>query len=259
MTQELNKAKPLSISDELIFGIHAVEAALQADEVDYVWTTAEREDERMQALQAIARRKGIPIEAKSRDQMNRLLPGARHQGVMAQLKPVPVWDLPRLLRHLSNLQQAPFLLILDGLQDPHNVGACLRSAEAAGVHGVILPRDRACPINATVRKVSSGAASRVPIARVTNLVRSMEELKEASIWITGLAGEATSTLYQLDLRGPTALVMGAEGEGLRRITRAHCDALARIPMEGGCGSLNVSVAAGIALFEARRQRQESAA
>lgn len=249
----------MSASDELIFGIHAVEAALQADEVDYLWTAAEREDERMQALQAIAHRKSVPIGARSRDQMSRLLPGARHQGVMAQLKPIPVWDMPRLLRHLHDLREAPFLLILDGLQDPHNVGACLRSAEAAGVHAVVLPRDRACPINATVRKVSSGAASRVPIARVTNLVRSMEELKEASIWITGLAGEAESTLYELDLRGPMALVMGAEGEGLRRITRAHCDALARIPMEGGCGSLNVSVATGIALFEARRQRREPTA
>lgn len=248
----------MSAADDLIFGIHAVQAALDAGEVAMLWVMAGREDERLRPILQSARQQRLSIESRSREQMDRQLGNARHQGVMARLKPIRPWQLEDLLEHLDTQSAPPFVLILDGLQDPHNVGACLRTAEAAGVHGVILLKDRACPINATVRKVASGAASRLPIAQVTNLVRSMEQLKACGLWLIGLAGEGPASLYEQDLRTPLGIVMGAEGEGLRRLTREHCDVLARIPMQGGCGSLNVSVAAGVALFEAVRQRQAPA-
>ncbi|HHO68213.1 MAG TPA: 23S rRNA (guanosine(2251)-2'-O)-methyltransferase RlmB, partial [Gammaproteobacteria bacterium] len=147
-----------------------------------------------------------------------------------------------------------FLLVLDGVQDPHNLGACLRSADAAGVHAVIVPRDRAAPLNGAARKVACGAADAVPLVRVTNLARTLRGLRDAGIWIYGAAGDAPQTLYEADLSGPLALVLGGEGKGLRRLTREHCDGLIAIPMAGSVSSLNVSVAAGICLFEARRQR-----
>jgi 23S rRNA (guanosine2251-2'-O)-methyltransferase len=146
------------------------------------------------------------------------------------------------------------LLILDGVQDPHNLGACLRSAAAAGATAVIVPKDRAATLTPTARKVAAGGAERVPLVRVTNLARCMKDLQDAGIWIVGLAGEAEASLYSVDLKGPMAIAMGGEGEGLRRLTREHCDYLAKIPMASGMESLNVSVAAGISLFEALRQR-----
>jgi 23S rRNA (guanosine2251-2'-O)-methyltransferase len=146
------------------------------------------------------------------------------------------------------------LLILDGVQDPHNLGACLRSAAAAGATAVVIPKDKSAPVNATVRKTSAGAADRIPIVRVTNLARTLETMKQAGVWMVGLAGEATQSLYAVDLTGPIGIVMGGEGEGMRRLTREHCDYLAQIPMSGAVESLNVSVATGIALFEVKRQR-----
>jgi 23S rRNA (guanosine2251-2'-O)-methyltransferase len=155
---------------------------------------------------------------------------------------------------LSGAAGAPLLLVLDGVQDPHNLGACLRSAAAAGVTAVVIPKDKAVQVNATVRKTSAGAADRVPVVVVTNLARSLAALKDAGVWFVGLAGEATQSLYAVDLKGPIGIVMGGEGEGMRRLTREHCDWIAKIPMQGDVESLNVSVATGIALFEARRQR-----
>jgi 23S rRNA (guanosine2251-2'-O)-methyltransferase len=158
------------------------------------------------------------------------------------------------LQRLGQLTVPPFLLLLDGVTDPHNLGACLRSADAAGVHGVIVPRDKSAPLNATARKVACGAAEVVPFYQVTNLARTMRSLQEAGVWIIGAAGEATASIYDTKLNGPLALAMGAEGSGLRRLTREHCDSLAKIPMVGSVSSLNVSVATGVFLFEALRQR-----
>ena len=157
---------------------------------------------------------------------------------------------------LDGLEGAPLLLVLDGIQDPHNLGACLRSADAAGVQAVILPRDNSAPTTPVVSKVASGAAETVPLFRVTNLARALDQLREAGVWLVGAAGETDQTLFSVDLTGPLALVLGAEGEGLRRLTREKCDHLVRIPMAGTVESLNVSVAAGICLFEAVRQRQK---
>ena len=163
-------------------------------------------------------------------------------------------DLFEILRHL---QQPPFLLILDGLQDPHNLGACLRSADAAGVHAVIVPKDRAVSLTDTVCKVACGAAEHVPLVTVTNLARTLKQLKELGLWLVGTADDAKQSLYDVDLTGPLALVMGAEGKGLRRLTKEHCDFLVHIPMAGSVECLNVSVAAGVCLFEAVRQRRRN--
>ena len=180
--------------------------------------------------------------------------GAVHQGIVARVKPGRQYqetDLPDLL---ASLDHPPFLLILDGVTDPHNLGACLRSADAAGIDAVIVPRDRSAQLNATAKKVACGAAESVPLIRVTNLARTMRLLQEENIWIIGTAGEADHSLYQSKMAGAMALVMGAEGDGMRRLTREHCDELISIPMAGSVSSLNVSVATGICLFEAVRQR-----
>ena len=183
----------------------------------------------------------------------RAVPGLKHQGVVAQYaapQNLGEGDLDELLGKVEN----PLLLVLDGVQDPHNLGACLRSAGAAGVAAVIVPRDRAVGVTAVVRKASAGAADQVPLIRVTNLARTLKTLKDAGVWIVGLAGEAEKSLYEMDLKGPIAIAMGGEGDGLRRLSREHCDYLAKIPMTGIVESLNVSVATGVALFEAVRQR-----
>ena len=191
---------------------------------------------------------------KDKDEIARAADGVNHQGVLAWVrspKPRLEKDLPDLLQ---GLDRPPFLLILDGVQDPHNLGACLRTADAAGVHAVIAPKDNAAGLTPTVCKVASGAAETVAYVQVTNLARAMDRLKEQGIWLTGTAGEATTDVYQADLKGPLGLVMGAEGSGLRRLTRERCDHLVRLPMLGRVESLNVSVATGICLYEALRQR-----
>jgi len=243
-------------STELVFGLHAVEAALrhQPEEVEALWLDTHRRDRGVEALRSRAEAVGIPVHSAGRKELDQMVTGARHQGAVARVRAASVGSEQDLDRLLEGLSEPPFLLILDGVQDPHNLGACLRSADAAGVHAVIAPKDRAVSLTATVRKVASGAAETVPFIQVTNLARTLEQLKQAGVWLTGLAGEGDQTLYQIDLKGPLALVMGAEGSGLRRLTREHCDFLARIPMAGTVESLNVSVAAGICLFEAVRQR-----
>ena len=179
-----------------------------------------------------------------------------HQGVVARVDAVPqAKSLDELLEQLEATgEESPLLLVLDGVTDPHNLGACLRVADGAGAHAVIAPKDHAVGINATVAKVASGAAETVPYFMVTNLARTLGELKERSIWITGTSDDAPQTLYQVDLKGPTALVLGAEGAGMRQLTRKTCDQLVSIPMKGGVESLNVSVASGVCLYEALRQR-----
>jgi len=241
----------------IIYGLHAVSAALAhgRNKPVELWLDAARRDVRMQQLIQAVHEAGVPVRRVAHAELDKTVPGARHQGVLAFCRSQPVYsedDLPFLLEKLT---EPALLLVLDGVQDPHNLGACLRSADAAGVHAVIVPRDRAAGLTPVARKVASGAAETVPFIQVTNLARTLRELRQAGVWVYGFAGEADASLYALDLRGNVALVLGSEGDGLRRLTREHCDQLVRIPMPGQFESLNVSVAAGVALFEAVRQRQ----
>ncbi|HHR5552606.1 TPA: 23S rRNA (guanosine(2251)-2'-O)-methyltransferase RlmB [Klebsiella aerogenes] len=240
---------------EMIYGIHAVQALLERapERFQEVFILKGREDKRLLPLIHALEAQGVVIQVASRQFLDEKSEGAVHQGIIARVKPGRQYqenDLPDLLAQFDQ----PFLLILDGVTDPHNLGACLRSADAAGVHAVIVPRDRSAQLNATAKKVACGAAESVPLIRVTNLARTMRLLLEENVWIVGTAGEADHTLFQSKMTGPMALVMGAEGEGMRRLTREHCDELISIPMAGSVSSLNVSVATGICLFEAVRQR-----
>ena len=239
---------------KVLFGFHAVGVRLRTapKSIVEIYVDATRKDARMrQFLQKLQEAGLRPIEADGL-RLSRLAGSAGHQGVVARVEPLPVTH--SLDDLLDGLAVPPLLLVLDGVTDPHNLGACLRVADGAGAHAVIAPKDHAVGINATVAKVASGAAETVPYFMVTNLARTLGELKERNIWCLRLSDEATQTLYQADLKGPTALVMGAEGTGLRQLTRKTCDALVSIPMLGAVESLNVSVASGICLYEAVRQR-----
>jgi 23S rRNA (guanosine2251-2'-O)-methyltransferase len=240
---------------EIIYGIHAVKALLDNDPQRFleVFILKGRDDRRLQPLIAELEATGIVIQVANRQWLDEKVEGVVHQGIIARVREGRQYqenDLPALLESVDT----PFLLVLDGVTDPHNLGACLRSADAAGVHAVIVPRDRSAQLNATAKKVACGAAENVPLIRVTNLARTLRLLQEMNVWIVGTAGEADHTLFQSKMTGPMALVMGAEGEGMRRLTREHCDELISIPMAGTVSSLNVSVATGICLFEAVRQR-----
>jgi len=241
---------------EFVVGVNSVEALLAHDPASVIELLVEQgsKNARVRELEAQARKLGLTVLPRSRDAIDRVSDGARHQGIAARCKRTTAKSIADLSTLIAEAGNKALFLLLDGVQDPHNLGACLRSAEAAGATAVVVPRDRAVGITPIVHKASAGAAERVPFVQVANLARAMEELKEAGVWITGLAGEGTQSLYQVDLRGAVALVLGGEGEGMRRLTREKCDYVAKIPMYGGVESLNVSVAAGIALFEARRQR-----
>ncbi len=243
----------------IIYGLHAVQAALEhePDMLRGVWLEHNRRDKRGQLLVKLARQAGVPLQRVGREVLEQMAPGVRHQGVVAEVSRQPAMAETDLQALLEGLQQPPFLLILDGVQDPHNLGACLRTADAAGVHAVIVPRDTACGLTSTVRKVACGAAETVPLVQVTNLVRTIKSLQAAGIWIMGTDAAAERSLYETDLQGPLALVLGAEGKGLRRLTREACDTLVNLPMFGTVQSLNVSVSAGICLYEAVRQRREN--
>ena len=239
-----------------IIGIHAVTEALQqhADTLTQLYVQAGRNDQRLQAIRDLAQRVGVPVTDLSKQELDRQVVGV-HQGVAAVGTSLArPGDEKQLLKLLEALDHDPLLLILDSITDPHNLGACLRTADAAGVDAVIIPKDKSAPLNATVRKVACGAAETVTVIAVTNLARCMQNLQERGIWIVGTADETAESLYKLDLTGPLALAMGSEGAGLRRLTREHCDYLAALPMAGAVSSLNVSVATGICLFEAVRQR-----
>ena len=241
----------------LIFGMHAVQAALQhePDTIKTVWMEHARRDKRAQEIQQLVRQHAIPLQRVERVELDRMVAGERHQGIVAEARLQPALNETGLNTLLAGLEVPPFLLILDGVQDPHNLGACLRTADAAGVHAVIVPRDKACGLTSTVRKVACGAAETVPFVQVTNLARTLKALQQAGIWIIGTDLDTTQSLYDSDLTGPLALVLGAEGKGLRRLTREACDSLVKLPMQGTVQSLNVSVSAGICLYEALRQRQ----
>lgn len=240
-----------------IFGLHSVEALLQKqpERVLRLYVQRERQDKKIETLIKLAKAAGVAVDFLSRQELDGMTQDANHQGVVAQCEKMQTYTEADLASILQTSKTKPFLLILDGVQDPHNLGACLRSAEAAGVHAVIAPRDKSVGLTPTVSKVASGAAEIVPFVQVTNLVRTMELLKEQGVWLYGAVAEAEQTLYQTDFTGSLALVLGAEGTGLRRLTREHCDALVRIPMHGSVSSLNVSVATGVFLFEVVRQRE----
>ncbi|WP_068544974.1 23S rRNA (guanosine(2251)-2'-O)-methyltransferase RlmB [Thalassotalea crassostreae] len=245
--------------DELVFGIHAVSALMKRAPERFIelWLLKGREDERLLPIINLARKYGVSMQQMHRKALDDKSEGEQHQGVIARVKAGKVFtedDLQDIVESTLARNEQPFLLILDGVTDPHNLGACLRNADAAGVQAIIVPKDNAARITATVRKVAVGAAETIPLVQVTNLARSMKALQNLGIWIIGTAGEATQSLYDCKLNGPMALVMGAEGKGMRRLTRETCDDLVKLPMAGEVSSLNVSVASGICLFEIVRQR-----
>ncbi|ABI55935.1 23S rRNA (guanosine(2251)-2'-O)-methyltransferase RlmB [Alkalilimnicola ehrlichii MLHE-1] len=242
---------------ELLYGLHAVRAAAacDADAIEAVWVEKGRRDAKLVRVLRSLEGRGLRIQRVSRKQLDELTEGGVHQGVAIRYRGPRPLDDNDLDACLDGLSGPAFLLVLDQVQDPHNLGACLRSAEAAGVHGVIAPRDRAAGLTPVVHKVSSGAAARVPYFQVTNLARTLAGLRDRGIWLVGAAGEAGAAHWEADLTGPLALCMGAEGRGLRRLTREACDLLVHIPMAGRVESLNVSVATGVVLWEALRQRR----
>jgi 23S rRNA (guanosine2251-2'-O)-methyltransferase len=239
-----------------LVGINPVEGALAHDAANVLEVLVEKgaDNPRVRALADAARAQGIAVLTRSRAELDKIAEGARHQGIVARYKRQAARDEHDLAALIEQAGKDALLLILDGVTDPHNLGACLRSAEAAGVTAVVIPKDKAASVTPVVQRASAGAADRVPLVRVTNLARAMEEIKQAGVWITGLAGEGDQSLYAIDFKGPCAIALGSEGEGLRRLTRERCDHLAKIPMRGAVESLNVSVATGVALFEVLRQR-----
>jgi len=240
-----------------IHGFHAVGAKLRQDPeaVFEIFVAGQRGDARAKELVARAEAAGVRVMPVDAQRLDGMAGTHRHQGVVARIdarqRALKVADV------LEGLTEPALLLVLDGVTDPHNLGACLRVADAAGAHAVIAPRDRAVGLNATAAKVASGAADTVPYITVTNLARALRELKEAGVWVVGTAGDASASLYETKLDGPVALVLGAEGEGMRRLTRETCDEVMQIPMAGTVESLNVSVASGVCLFEAVRQRSSA--
>ena len=240
-----------------VAGLHAVRAALAhgADALEGVWYDARRHDRRLGQLLSALRQAGIHPQKVDRRRLDELAPGANHQGIVAQVRGPVAGDEKALDELLTHLEAPPFLLVLDEIQDPRNLGACLRSAEAAGVHAVVAPRDRAAGLTPAACKVASGAAEVLPYIQVTNLARTLRHLRDAyGIRLVGTDDQAETLLWQADLTGPLALVMGNEAKGLRRLTREHCQQLVRLPMAGRVESLNVAVATGVVLFEGVRQR-----
>lgn len=248
-------------TNDWVYGLHAVESLLKhhPDSILQLYVLQGRTDERLAALLARAAQRGIPTRQLSRAELDAKTGGV-HQGLAALCRELKLEKSEGFLKQLlDGLDRPPFLLVLDGVTDPHNLGACLRSADAAGVDAVIVPKDKSVLMTPTVRKVACGAAEVVPFIAVTNLVRCLEALKQRGIWVQGAAGEATQSIYKTDFTGPLAIVLGSEGTGMRRLTRETCDGLFSIPMAGEVSSLNVSVSAGVCLFEAVRQRMAKAA
>ena len=240
---------------ELAWGLHPVREALQRapERVLELWALERRADARIAEVLALAEAQGIRCQFVPRETLDGMAGGGVHQGVVARLAPAAALDEDDLYGLLDRLQGPPFLLVLDGVQDPHNLGACLRTADAAGAHAVIVPKDRAAGLTPAARKAAAGAAETVPLVQVVNLARCLRALKERGIWVAGAEAGGESA-FKADLSGPLALVLGAEGTGLRRLTREHCDLFLSLPMKGAVESLNVSVAAGILLYLALARR-----
>ena len=245
-------------SPRVLFGFHAITVRLKTAPKSIVelHVEATRRDARMRSFVDRARDAGVKIIETDGERLDKMAGSSRHQGVVARVEAV---QMPHSLDEVvENIEGPPLLLVLDGVTDPHNLGACLRVADGAGAHAVVAPKDHAVGVNATVAKVASGAAETVPYIMVTNLARTLGELKDFDIRIIGTSDDAEHTLYDLDLTGPVAFVLGAEGDGMRQLTRKTCDQLVRIPMAGAVESLNVSVASAVCLYEALRQRTKAA-
>lgn len=245
----------------LVGGLHAVLSLLETapEQVADLWLQANRKDKRLERVRSLAATHRIAVQQVERAELDCMAnegggEAIRHQGVLARANQAPARGEHDLMRYVESLEEPPFLLILDGVTDPHNLGACLRSADAAGVDAVIVPKDRAAGLTPVARKVASGAAETVAFFQVTNLARTLDQLADFGIWLVGAAGEAEQSIYEIDLDGPIGLVMGAEGSGMRKLTKQRCQVLTKIPMFGAVSSLNVSVATGVCLFEVRRQR-----
>ncbi|MNE07683.1 23S rRNA (guanosine-2'-O-)-methyltransferase RlmB [compost metagenome] len=243
---------------EKIYGVHAVEALLRhhPKRVKQIWLSEGRSDPRVQVIVELAGQNRVSVGQAERREMDAWVEGV-HQGVVAEVSPSQVWGEAMLEELLDRTEGAPLILVLDGVTDPHNLGACLRTADAAGALAVVVPKDKSATLTPAVRKVACGAAEVIPLVAVTNLARTLEKLQQRGLWVVGTAGEAEQELYEHDMTGPTILVMGAEGKGMRRLTREHCDFLVKLPMAGSVSSLNVSVATGVCLFEALRQRRSA--
>jgi len=244
------------MTETWIVGINPVESALANDpeRVRELLVEQNSKNARINEILAIARKRGIQVRTMGKDQLEKMSGEARHQGVVARYETPPMLGENDLEGLVEAAGHDALVLVLDGVTDPHNLGACLRSAAAAKVTAVVVPKDRAVGLTPTVRRASAGGADLVPLVAVTNLARALRTLKDAGVWITGLAGETDQSIYQVDFKGPVALVLGSEGDGMRHLTRETCDFVAKIPMPGSMESLNVSVATGIVLFEALRQR-----
>ncbi|WP_349431305.1 23S rRNA (guanosine(2251)-2'-O)-methyltransferase RlmB [Methylomarinum sp. Ch1-1] len=239
-----------------LFGIHAVQAALDysAKKIHHAWIDAQRQDKRLKQIIEDLADLGIKIEKSERKKLDRMADGKNHQGIVIEVDMPTMRTEEQLKLAVAALTEMPFFLVLDQVQDPHNLGACLRTADAAAVQGIIVTKDNAAGITPTVCKVASGAAETVPVYQVTNLARTLRWLKEQNIWVMGSSGDAQQSIFDADLNMPLALVMGAEGTGMRQLTQKQCDFLVKIPMAGQVESLNVSVAAGVLVYEAFRQR-----
>jgi len=242
---------------EYLFGIHTVTHFFKSDlsHILEMWVLAERHDAKIQNLLTQAQQQGIATHSVPKKTLDKLAQGQNHQGVIIRCKSSTAQNEHDLMTLLDKLEIPPFLLVLDEVQDPHNLGACLRTADAAGVHAVIVPKNNTASLSPTVRKVASGAAETIPLIQVTNLARTLRTLQEQGIWLTGTTDSSQQSIFATNLTGGLALIMGAEGSGLRRLTQEACDNLVYIPMLGQVESLNVSVATGICLYEAVRQRQ----
>ena len=240
----------------IIVGIHAVQSALDysVEKIQGVWVDGSRQDAKFKELVQQLARLPVPFHKTNKKTLEQLSEGRNHQGVLVEVNLPKIKTEKMLMEKIKTASETPFFLVLDQVQDPHNLGACLRTADAVGVQGVILPKDNSVGLPPTVCKVASGAAETVPVYQVTNLARILRWMKQQGIWVMGAAGEASQTVFQIELTGPLAFVVGAEGKGLRRLTREQCDVLVKLPMVGQVESLNLSVASGILLYEALRQR-----
>jgi len=251
----------MSTSNKILFGFHAVTVRLktQPKSISEIHVDTTRRDQRMRTFVERVKESGVKLIDSDDDRLSKLAGSSRHQGVVARVSAIAMLhSLDEVMEGLEAADVMPLLLVLDGVTDPHNLGACLRVADGAGANAVIAPKDHAVGLNATVAKVASGAAETVPYLMVTNLARSLKELKERDVWVIGTSDQASKSIYEVDLNRPIALVLGAEGDGMRQLTAKTCDELVSIPMQGAVESLNVSVAAGVCLYEALRQRQAKA-
>ncbi len=242
------------MSDDIIYGVNSITEALRGSRKVFELFLAEGADRRLEPLAQLAGEKGVPVRRRDRASLARLSGSEHHQGAVLRVEPYPYAELSDLIDSWKESGEPGLILLLDGIQDPHNLGALIRSAASAGAHGVVIPQDRAVGVTPTVEKVAAGGVGAVAVARVANISQALELLKKEGFWVYGAAGEAGESLYRQDFRGHTALVIGGEGEGLRPLVRKHCDLLLSIPLKGAITSLNASVAGGIMLFEAVRQR-----